>query len=108
MREMTGQDSRRVTAERNVEAILDATRRLLEHGSQPNMSAVAAEAGVSRPTLYAHFGDRGQLIEALVERTVRGTVVAVDAAEPERGPAVDALHRLIDASWTQLARHEAI
>src|SRR5207248_1785120 len=108
MHQMPVHDSRRMTAERNVDAILDATRRLLERGAQPNMSAVAAEAGVSRPTVYAHFPDRGQLIEALVERTVRNTMAAVEAAEPERGPAVEALDRLVAASWTQLARHEAI
>ena len=35
-------------------------------------------------------------------------MAAVEAAEPERGPAVEALDRLVAASWTQLARHEAI
>jgi AcrR family transcriptional regulator len=46
-------DHRRATADRNAAAILDATERLLERGAALNMRAIAAEAGVSRPTLYA-------------------------------------------------------
>jgi AcrR family transcriptional regulator len=101
-------DSRQATAERNVEAILDAAQRLLGRGEQPTISAVATEAGVSRPTVYAHFPDRARLLEALVERTVRRSMVAIESAEPESGPALDALQRLIAASWTQLAHNEQI
>ena len=67
---------------------------------------MAAEAGVSRPTVYAHFPDRRQLLEALVERTVSLVMEAVRSAEPERGPAPDAVRRLVAASWAQLARHQ--
>jgi AcrR family transcriptional regulator len=102
------QDFRRAIAERNVEAILDGTERLLGRGDQPSISAVATEAGVSRPTVYAHFPDRERLLEALVERSVRRAMAAVDSAEPERGPAVDALQRLIAASWAQLGHNEDI
>jgi AcrR family transcriptional regulator len=100
------QDFRQAIAERNVEAILDAAQRLLERREQPNISAVAAEAGVSRPTVYAHFPDRQRLLEALVERAVRHTMTAIESAEPERGPAGDALQRLLAASWEELARNE--
>jgi TetR/AcrR family transcriptional regulator, mexCD-oprJ operon repressor len=101
-------DHRRAVADRNVEAILDAAERLLEAGTQPSISAVAKEAGLSRVTVYAHFEDLGQLLEALVERAVRRSVTAIEAAEPERGPAPEALLRVIDASWEQLGRHEGI
>jgi AcrR family transcriptional regulator len=69
---------------------------------------VAAEAGVSRPTLYAHFADRHRLIAALVARAVRDAVSAIDSAEPDRGPAVPALRRVVGASWEHLARHQEI
>jgi AcrR family transcriptional regulator len=101
-------DHRRATAERNVEAILDAAERLLESGKQPSISAVASEAGVSRVTVYAHFQGVEQLLEALVERTVRRSLTAIAAAEPDRGPPLDALRRVIDASWEELGRHEGI
>lgn len=99
-------DFRQAIVERNVASILDATERVLERGGQPSISTVAAEAGVSRPTVYAHFHDRQRLLEALVERTVRRTMAAIELAEPERGPAAEALPRLIDASWQHLGRYE--
>ena len=101
-------NARRMIAEHNLEAILDAAQRLLDRRELPNISAVALEAGLSRPTLYAHFRDRGQLIEALVERAVRRTMAAIESAKPERGPAVDALQRLIGASWQEIGRNEEL
>jgi AcrR family transcriptional regulator len=101
-------DSRRVIAERNLQAILDGAERLLQRGEQPAISAVASEAGVSRPTVYAHFPDRGLLLQALVERTVQHAMSAIEAAEPDRGPAAEALLRLIASSWQQLAGHDEI
>jgi AcrR family transcriptional regulator len=101
-------DARRATAERNLEAILDGAARLLGRGEQPTISAVAHAAGVSRPTVYAHFPDRQRLIEALVERTVRAAMTAIDSAQLDRGPAADALTRLITSSWQQLATHDQV
>ncbi len=101
-------DSRQVTAERNVEAILDAAERVVQRGEQATISAIATEAGVSRPTVYSHFPDLGALVEALVERTVRRTMEAAESAEPARGPAVEALGRLLAVSWQELSRHEEI
>ena len=66
-------DHRRAVAERNVEAILDAAERLLERRLQATISAVAAEAQLSRVTVYAHFPTREQLLEAVAERAVRTT-----------------------------------
>jgi len=108
MPEANSHDSRQLTAERNLGAILDGAERLLQRGEPASISAVAAEAGVSRPTVYAHFPDLGRLLEALVERTVRRTMAAIDSAEPDSGPAADALRRLLAASWEELGRHEDI
>ncbi|HEX6458829.1 MAG TPA: TetR family transcriptional regulator [Thermoleophilaceae bacterium] len=102
------EDHRRAIAERNVEAILDAAERLLGRRAQPSISAVAAEAGVSRPTVYAHFEDRERLLEALVERAVRNATAALEASEPERGPAMEALQRLVASSWQEIGHNEDI
>jgi TetR/AcrR family transcriptional regulator, mexCD-oprJ operon repressor len=99
---------RRAVAERNIEAILDGAERQLQAGKQASISAVAADAGVSRVTVYAHFADREQLLEALVERAVGRAVEAIEAAEPDHGSALEALDRLIETSWEQLGRHEDI
>jgi AcrR family transcriptional regulator len=92
----------RAVAERNVEAILDAAERLLRERREPNISAVAAEAGLSRPTVYGHFRDRTTLLEAVVERAVRGAMAEVDKVELDRGSASAALERLVGAAWNEI------
>jgi len=102
------QHPREALAERNAEAILDAAERLLARGEQTSVSALAGEAGLSRPTVYAHFPNRQRVLEALVERTVRQAMATLEAAEPERGPALAALQRLLATGWEEIGRHEAI
>jgi len=101
-------DHRRATAERNEAAILDATERLLARRAPVSMAAVAAEAGVSRPTLYAHFKTLGAVVERVVGRAVDASLGAIDAAEPEAGPAEQALERMLAASWNHLAELGAL
>jgi TetR/AcrR family transcriptional repressor of mexCD-oprJ operon len=101
-------DHRRATAERNVEAILDAAERLLQRRAQASIAAVARESGVSRVTVYAHFSTREELLEAVVERAVRAATAAIERAEPDRGPPPDALERIISVSWREIERHDAI
>jgi AcrR family transcriptional regulator len=49
--------------------ILDAVRSLLEEGAfhETTVEEVAARAGVSRATLYGHFGSRLGLVDAMCE-----------------------------------------
>ena len=101
-------DHRRATAERNAAAILDATERLLAKGAALSMAGVAAEAGVSRPTLYAHFPSLAAVVEAAVERAITASLSAVEAAQPSVGPADEALVRMLDGAWGQLARQDAL
>lgn len=108
MSETETTDHRRAIAERNVEAILDAAEALLERRSQASIAAVATEAGVSRVTVYAHFPTRHSLLEAVVERAVGWASVALEAAEPHRGPPLDALERVIAAAWGELDRNRVI
>ena len=101
-------DHRRAIAERNVEAILDAAEALLEARRDPSIAAVAAAAGVSRVTVYAHFPTREALLEAVVARTVRRATRTLEAAEPDAGAPADALERIVAAGWSELERHEVV
>src|SRR5918911_3963014 len=51
--------------------LLDAAARVIRRrGATASMEDLAAEAGVTKPILYAHFGDRAGLASALAERFV--------------------------------------
>jgi AcrR family transcriptional regulator len=57
-------------------ALLDAAdRAIAAEGPGVSMAAIAAAAGITKPVLYRHFGDRHGLYQALADRHV-GTVVA--------------------------------
>jgi TetR/AcrR family transcriptional repressor of mexCD-oprJ operon len=101
-------DHRRAVAERNVEAILDAAERLLERGAQASITAVAAEAGVSRVTVYAHFPTRNDILTAVVERVVTDSARAMKAAKPGSGPPLEALNRVVEVAWAALDRHSTL
>jgi AcrR family transcriptional regulator len=95
-------------ATRNVEAILDAAEELLRQEGHATISAVAAHAGVSRVTVYAHFPTWEALLEAAVERAVLRTVAAIEDASPADGPVTQALERVLAAGWQHLARYQAM
>lgn len=70
-------------AERAVrrEALLDAAQRAVRRdGPATSMAAVAAEAGITKPILYRHFGDKGGLAAALAERHTDRLLGALRAA----------------------------
>jgi TetR/AcrR family transcriptional repressor of mexCD-oprJ operon len=99
---------RRQLVERNVAAILDATLAQLETDPRPSLAAIAKAAGVSRPTLYAHFPTREDLVEATAKRALEEAQREIAAAGIDDGPASHALQRLITAGWRALASHLAV
>ncbi|WP_263247141.1 TetR/AcrR family transcriptional regulator [Saccharopolyspora rosea] len=68
-------------------------------GRRPNATQdeIAKAVGVSRATLHRHFAGRGELLAALESLAVEQLREALDAAELDRGPAEEALHRLVAA-----------
>jgi AcrR family transcriptional regulator len=61
-------------------ALLDAADRvILRQGPDASMAAIAAEAGISKPILYRHFGDKSGLYQALAERHAGHLVSVVRA-----------------------------
>ncbi len=58
--------------------ILDAADRVIQRdGPDASMLAIATEAGISKPILYRHFGDKGGLYQALAQRHVDPLIEAI-------------------------------
>jgi AcrR family transcriptional regulator len=100
--------ARRADAERSIAAILDAAVDLLGVRPEASMEEIAAAAGLSRQTVYAHFSSREALLDAASRRAMAEAVTAIEAAEPERGPPAEALERLVAVSWQTVARHAGV
>ncbi|MFC3996425.1 TetR/AcrR family transcriptional regulator [Nocardiopsis sediminis] len=61
-------------------AILDAADVVIQRdGPDASMSVIAAEAGISKPILYRHFGDKSGLYRALARRHVDPLIERVGA-----------------------------
>jgi len=72
------------------------------------MSEIARRAGVVRATIYVHFPTRTDLLDAVMEHAVGQVVDAMRGAEPTRGEPVEALERVLLATWRQLARFHGL
>src|SRR6187402_3159667 len=78
--------------ERRRPELLDAALRLfLEHGYDgTSMQALADEAGVTKPVVYAAFGSKDDLFRALLAREedrilaeIQGAFASADLTDPE-------------------------
>ncbi|MEU6754288.1 TetR family transcriptional regulator [Spirillospora sp. NPDC046719] len=59
-------------------ALLEAADRVIQReGPEASMAAIAAEAGISKPILYRHFGDKSGLYQALAERHTRKLIEGI-------------------------------
>jgi AcrR family transcriptional regulator len=99
---------RRADAERSIAAVLDAAVDVLVERPEAGMGDIATAAGLTRQTVYAHFGTRDALLAAVAERALAATLAAIDAAAPERGDPGEALDRLTAAWWGSVARHARV
>jgi AcrR family transcriptional regulator len=99
---------RRADAERSIARILDAAVDALATNAEASMAAIARRAGVVRATIYVHFPTREALLEAVTERALSEVSQAVDAAEPHRGDADEALARIVQSAWRTLGRYHAL
>lgn len=65
---MTSAQPHHDPAARRAELLDAADRVIRELGPDASMTAIAAEAGITKPILYRHFGDKAGLYRALAER----------------------------------------
>lgn len=96
---------RRSDAERSVSAIIDAAHALLGEHPDATIADIAAAAGVTRQTVYAHYPSRDALLAAVIDRATDDAVAAIDSARLDEGPATEALIRFLDVGWTTLDRY---
>jgi AcrR family transcriptional regulator len=99
---------RRADAERSIASILDAAVDALGADQDASMSEIARRAGVVRATVYVHFPTREALLHAVTERAFTEVAAGIASAEPERGDPVDALARVVAATWRLLGRYHAL
>ncbi len=83
---------RELESEATRQAILDAAEELLVAGGEGGLSIreLCARAGVTPPTVYHHFGDKG----ALVDRIVDDCFAEFDAALARRAAPADPVEAL--------------
>jgi AcrR family transcriptional regulator len=99
---------RRADADRSVAAILAGALAALASDPDSSMSEIARRAGVVRATIYVHFPTRTDLLDAVMEYAVAQVVEAMSGAEPGRGEPVEALERVLRATWRQLAQFHGL
>jgi AcrR family transcriptional regulator len=99
---------RRADAERSIARILDAAVDALASDPDASMAEIARRAGVVRATIYVHFPTREALIDAVTRHAMAEVGAAIEAAEPERGDAAEALARVVSGSWRTLGRYHAL
>ncbi|MFE9685892.1 TetR family transcriptional regulator [Streptomyces sp. NPDC006285] len=73
-------DQQRSADRRRRELLEAADRVVLRDGPGASMNAIAAEAGITKPILYRHFGDKGGLYAALAKRHTDALLEALRAA----------------------------
>src|SRR5690348_11282724 len=72
-------------ADRRAQLLEAADRVVRRDGSAASMNHIAAEAGITKPILYRHFGDKGGLYQALATRYVDDLLARLRAALGTRG-----------------------
>jgi AcrR family transcriptional regulator len=96
---------RRSDAQRSIDAVVSAARTILGERPDASMEDIAAAAGVTRQTVYAHFPSRDALIVALVDAARTEGLAAIEAAHLDTVPPVEALGQFLDISWELLRRY---
>ncbi len=90
-------------AERRTQLLDAAARAIKRLGAGASMADIAAEADLTKPILYAHFGDKAGLATALSERFAADLVPEVLGAFQKDLPATDMVREAIDTfiGWVE-------
>jgi AcrR family transcriptional regulator len=85
------------------ESLLEAADRVVQRdGPDASMNVIAAEAGITKPILYRHFGDKGGLYRALAARHIDDLLVRLRAALVTRGGLEARTRATLDAYFASI------
>ncbi|MFD0534527.1 TetR family transcriptional regulator [Actinomadura luteofluorescens] len=87
-------------------ALLEAADRVIQReGPEASMAAIAAEAGISKPILYRHFGDKSGLYQALAERHTRKLIEGIRDEFSRGDPIRDRTRSTIDTYLATISKN---
>jgi AcrR family transcriptional regulator len=72
--------------DRREELLTAAIDGIRKHGPTASMDALAAAAGITKPILYRHFGDRAGLVKAIADRFADTLLTDLQAALGQSTP----------------------
>lgn len=98
----------RADARRNARRLLDAAAELLADDPFASLEQVAAQARVSRTTLYHHFPSRDALLDALTDRSVTEVCAALESARLSEGVPAEAMDRALISTWQVVGRYRGL
>jgi len=90
-------DAATAVEDRRTQLLAAADRVVQREGSAASMNVIAAEAGITKPILYRHFGDKGGLYRALAERHIDLLLERLRAALLTRGGLRARTYATVDA-----------
>lgn len=82
--------------ERRAEFVAAAVRAISAHGADVGMDEIAAEAGVSKPVLYRHFSDKGDLHTAVAASATQQLLDLLVPVIAEGGSPHQRIRRIVD------------
>ncbi|MEY2425306.1 MAG: hypothetical protein QOI61_878 [Actinomycetota bacterium] len=96
-------------ADRREELLNAAISGIRKHGPSASMDVLAAEAGITKPILYRHFGDRAGLVSAIADRFAETLQAEITAALSQNAVGTRALLvGTIDAFVGYIEREPAV
>jgi AcrR family transcriptional regulator len=101
-------DQQRSADRRRRELLEAADRVVLRDGPQASMNAIAAEAGITKPILYRHFGDKGGLYRSLAARQTDELLLGIQAALATPGDVRTRTHVTIDAYLAAIEKRPGV
>jgi AcrR family transcriptional regulator len=95
-------------AKKRLELLEAAIRAIRREGPGVSMGEMAAEAGVTKPILYRHFGAKGGLYHAIAERYANQLLDQIRSALGRNLPSRDLLVATLDAYLGFLERETQV